>query len=199
MTHTFPGSLAFSYNDAFLAVAQAYLASTFYTNPANVELHQNDEQDRHGGDFEVQTACGPIYVDYKLRRYGFQNDICIEIVSAAARNDLRTAEEISTAIKLSPGWTIDKCKRSSYILYAWPYGNNSFKVRMYDFTALRLEATARWPEWIMEHGVQVIANRSRFGKNRRFYTYCVFVPCNDIRAPAFPEVILNPVQQEVSQ
>jgi hypothetical protein len=198
LAHTFQSSLAFSYNDAFLAVAPAYLASTFYTNPANVELHRNDEQDRHGGDFVVQTACGPIYVDYKLRRYEYRNDICVEIVSAAARNDLRTVEEIAVAIRQSPGWTIDKCKRSNYILYAWPY-NNSFRVRMYDFLSLRLEVLARWPEWIMEHGAQVIENRSRYGKNKRFYTYCVFVPVSNVISPAFPEAILNPIQQEVSQ
>jgi hypothetical protein len=198
LAHTFQGSLAFSYNDAFLTVAPVYLASTFYTNPANVELHRNDEQDRHGGDFVVRSACGPIYVDYKLRRYGFQNDICIELVSVAARGDLKTVEEISAASQLSPGWTIDKCKRSNYILYAWPY-NNSFRVRMYDFLSLRLEAIARWAEWINEFGVQAIENRSRYGKNKRFYTYCVFVPVSNVAAPAFPEVILNPFPEEVSQ
>ena len=198
MAHSFQSSLAFSYNDAFLSVAPAYLASTFYTNPASIELHRNDNEDRHGGDFEVRTACGPIYVDYKLRRYEYRNDICIEIVSAAARNDLRSEEEISTAIRQSPGWTIDKSKRSNYILYAWPC-NNAFRVRMYDFTALRLEAIARWAEWINAYGVQVIENKSRFGKNKRFYTYCVFVPVSNVAAPAFPEVILKPIQQEVSQ
>lgn len=199
MAHNFQRSLAFSYNDAFLSVAPAYLADTFYTNPANIELHRNDELDKHGGDFEIHTACGPIYIDYKLRRYEFRNDICIEIVSVSARNDLRSVEDISAAVQQSPGWSIDKCKRSDYILYAWPYDNNSFLVRMYDFVALRLESIARWSEWIRAYGLQVIPNRSRFDRNKRFYTYCVFVPVGDVRAPSFPETTLNPnrTQQEV--
>ena len=184
-----------SQNTAFIHAARAYLSDTLFTNPAMIIQHHGDSADRVGGDFEVQTGAGPIFIDYKLREFDpierfRSDDICVELVSAWRGNP--NPPYPVAAVEESPGWTLDPTKRSDYILYAWSKSNGTFRVWLVDFKALRLEAMARWREWSRRYGVAAV-------RNRNYHTLCTFVPRYDIHAPAFPEATLNPFTEEVSQ
>jgi hypothetical protein len=157
--------------------------------------HHGDSADRAGGDFEIRTPAGPIYIDFKLRwfdpieRFG-SDDICVELVSVW-RGDPNPPYPVA-AVEESPGWTLDPSKRTDYVLFAWTRQDGLFRVWLVDYRALRLEATARWREWSRRYGVVAV-------RNNGYHTLCSFVPRSDVHTPAFPEVILDPFAEEVSQ
>lgn len=131
------------------------------------------ESDKHGTDFWIERKHGlpPLSVDMKNRdycpieRFG-TDDVCIETTSVYVGPWKAPYED---KYRQAIGWTLNEKKRTDYIVYTWPSGDDKRRYWVVPFPFLCIATQRHWKEWAhtLKRGEVPVPNHG-------YVTLCVF-------------------------